>query len=319
MGSILVILSAFGFSTLGLFGKFAYAAGFTRNQSLMWRFGVALPFLFLILRFKKSLPDFKDEIQRNNFGKAVALGFIGIGVEASLYFMTMERVGVAMTGIFLYLYPTFVALISYVVLKEKLSAVKWFCVLLALIGCFFTCYFSEGFQASQAIGGPSIGIQNPANVAIGFAMALWYSIYLLIGNRVIKEANPLMVGSGVVLGAFLCFAMLSGFEILQSLHNTKALASSVAVDDAIVWQWPESTQAQIAVWGLALFATVLPFTTLYTGMKRVGATRTAILSTLEMVFTVILAAMFLGEKLTLWQGFGATLILLSVLLMQKVR
>jgi drug/metabolite transporter (DMT)-like permease len=70
----------------------------------------------------------------------------------------------------------------------------------------------------------------------------------------------------------------------------------------------------LAVAGLALFSTVLPFSTLYSGMKKVGAVRASLLSTLELAFTVALAFLFSGEKLTLWQTSGATLVLISVVL-----
>lgn len=284
MGSFLVIASAFGFSTLAIFGKIAYQLGLTRNEMLTWRFGLSLPFLFLILVCAKALPR-----NRNAFLKAVAVGMIGIGVEATLFFMTLERLGAALTGIFLYLYPAFVALISHFFLKQKMSSKKWACIVLSLVGCILTVDLS------------SANVQDFSGVILGVLTGLWYALYLLTGDRIMKDENPLTVGSGIVLGAFITFASLAAF------------------DGVAEFSAPQSTHAWMVVLGMALLASVVPFTTLYAGMKKVGPTQASILSTLEMVFTIILAAVFLGEKLTQVQCLGAFLILFSVLLIQKVR
>jgi drug/metabolite transporter (DMT)-like permease len=286
MGSVLVMASAFGFSTLAIFGKIAYQLGFTRNQMLTWRFGLSLPFLFLILYFARALPK-----NSKAFGRAVALGAVGIGIEATFFFLTLEKLGAALTAIFLYLYPAFVALISHFFLKEKMSRAKWACIVLSLVGCILTVDLSGA------------SVSDPTGVAYGVMTGLLYAVYLLIGNRVMKDENPLTVGSGIVLGAFVVFGLLAFIDSFSG----------------VTFVMPASTTAWSVLFGMALLASVVPFTTLYAGMKRVGPTQASILSTLEMVFTIILAAAFLGEKLTVTQGVGAFLILLSVLLIQRVR
>jgi drug/metabolite transporter (DMT)-like permease len=293
MGSILVVLSALGFSTLGVFGKMAFEEGFTLNQTLFWRFAFALPVMVLIAIIAKATPK-----TPRTFLPSVLLGFVGIGIEATLYFMTMKRLGVAVTGIFLYLYPAFVAIISHVFLKQKLSIKAWACVGLALFGCMLTS--GIGGNALGAVHSP---LEDPVGLALGILTGGWYAVYLLVGAKLTKDEHPLSVSLGIVFGSFLAFGMLTFWETTQGTPLMK----------------PASDHAWIAVLGLALLASVLPFTTLYAGMKRVGAMATSLLSTLELVFTIILAAAFLGEKLTLLQTFGAALILLSVLLTTLLR
>ena len=295
MGQFFVILSALGFSTLGVFGKMAYEAGFTRDQMLFWRFLFASPLMIGILIASRSRPR-----DARSFFKAILLGIIGIGVEASLYFLTLEHVGAALTGVFLYLYPTFVALLSFLFLREKLSYQKWLCILLSLFGAILTV-------GVVGAGSAEIGTINPSNDPIGIffgvATGLWYAIYLLVGNRLSENEEPLVVSTGVVIGALFSFTALAFWEADQANLSMRL---------------PEG-RGMTAVLGLAFIASVIPFTTLYAGMKRVGPIVTSILSTLELVFTIILAAAFLGEKLTLTQGVGASLILLSVLLASVLR
>ena len=269
MGSLLVVLSAFGFSTLGVFARLGYDAGLTRNQVLVFRFGLALPLLSLVLLMNGLISSFSSSSTRRNFGTATLLGFFGIGTEATLYFLTFETVGGAMTGILFYLYPAFVALMSCFFLSERLSAKKWGCILMSLIGCLLTV------DVQGTLEGRGIGI------LYGIATALFYAVYLLVANRVIRGENPLVVSSGVVVGSFLAFLVLSLVE--GALKNTRL-------------PWPVPGSAWLGLFGLAWIGAVLPFTTLYAGMKRVGPTQASVLSTLEMVFTVILAAVFLARN-----------------------
>ena len=213
--------------------------------------------------------------------------------EATLYFLTLQHLGAALTGIFLYLYPAFVALISHFFLSQKLGKKQWACVLLALFGCVLT----SGVGGSVAGTVPS-PLSDPVGLMFGVLTGCWYAIYLLVGAMLTKEEHPLTVSLGIVLGSFLTFGILSFWD---AQHGTPFLT-------------PSSSHSWIAVWGLAGCASIIPFTALYTGMKRIGAMATSLLSTLELVFTIILAAAFLGEKLTLLQTTGAALILLSVLL-----
>jgi drug/metabolite transporter (DMT)-like permease len=294
MGQFLVVLSALGFSTLGVFGKMAYESGFTRDQMLFWRFLVAVPFMFALLIGTRSAP--KDA---RSFFKAVLLGMIGIGVEATLYFLTLEHLGAALTGIFLYLYPTFVALISYLFLSKVLTGKKWLCILLSVIGSILT----SGVFGAGAVGTIN-PLKDPMGLLLGMTTGLWYAIYLLVGNRISKDEKPHVISTGITVGALFTFTALAFLESDQT---------GVAVPI------PSGNKAIIAIVGMAIIASAIPLAALYSGMKRIGPILTSILSTLELVFTIVLAAVFLGERLTVMQGCGASLILLSVLLASLLR
>ncbi len=297
MGSLLVIASSFGFATLGIFGKLALIAGFSRNSALFYRFLFALPLMALLVSVGRGTrPPLKTLFV--SFG----LGVIGIGIEASLFFITLERFGAALTGIFLYLYPAFVAIISHFFLGERMSWKSGIWVGVALIGSVLTAGVFEG--GGQGMVSP---LSDPAGLIAGVLTGAWYAVYILVGNRVTRNSDPLWVSSGVVAGSLFAFAILAGFEFfegdIKSVH--------------FFGDWANLMQAMIAIGGLAVFSTVLPFATLYAGMKRVGAVQASLLSTLELVFTLILASLFLDETLTPGQWVGAGLILLSVLLTSR--
>ena len=69
--------------------------------------------------------------------------------------------------------------------------------------------------------------------------------------------------------------------------------------------------------GIVLVATVIPVVTFLVGLERVGPTNAAMLSTLEPVVTVLLAAWLFQEKLNAISLFGGGLILIAVVLLTR--
>ena len=280
---------------------------------LFWRFLIALPFFALILALTRSFPQKKAA-----FTQAVALGFVCIGIEASLYFLTIEHLGASLTAVIFYLYPAFVAIFSTLFLKEKQSVLRWGCIALSLVGCVLAMNLYPGLGPKVAAipdPSPKPAIDLPG-ICFGLLTAICYAGYLLLGSRISKNENPLTVSAGISLGSFFAFTLLTLIELPAKLAVTLPTPSSFDWGGIKI---PHTVIEVFAILGMAVIATVLPFSTLYAGMRKVGATRAALLSTLEMVFTIILAACFFGEKLTLVQGGGAFLILLSVLLLQTLR
>jgi drug/metabolite transporter (DMT)-like permease len=54
----------------------------------------------------------------------------------------------------------------------------------------------------------------------------------------------------------------------------------------------------------------------YAGSRRIGAARAALVSTVEPVYTITLATLLFGERLTLVQVLGGALVIGAVLLVQ---
>jgi drug/metabolite transporter (DMT)-like permease len=76
----------------------------------------------------------------------------------------------------------------------------------------------------------------------------------------------------------------------------------------------------VQTWGLLLalaaVSTVLPIFMFMIGIQRLGASKAAILSTVEPIGTLILATLILGETTQPVQLLGGALILSSVILLQ---
>src|SRR5207245_3252803 len=96
-----------------------------------------------------------------------------------------------------------------------------------------------------------------------------------------------------------------------------ASAGAVFLVSALVQgpTWPRTRAGWVAVLGIAIISTVAAIILFLAGVERVGPTRAAVLSTVEPVCTVLLAAPLLGETVARSQllGCGLTLRGLGVL------
>ena len=67
---------------------------------------------------------------------------------------------------------------------------------------------------------------------------------------------------------------------------------------------------------MAVFSTVVPMIMFTEGIKRIGAARASLVSTVGPPWTVALAAVVLGETFTLQQVAGGALVILGVLALE---
>jgi len=132
-------------------------------------------------------------------------------------------------------------------------------------------------------------------VLLVLGAAAGYGIYIVVSNRFVHRAGPLISTAWVALGASVSFGL------------TGLLTRS--------WVVPGTLRAAGLLAGLIVFSTILPLATFFAGMRRVGPTAASLLSTLEPVFTILMAALLLHEVLTQNQWAGGALILAAVVLL----
>ncbi len=279
-GVALALASALSFSTLGLFAKLIYGAGFSVPQTLAWRFTVAAVALWAYLLAKGLWRrPFKD------YRGALLLGVFGFSPQAGLYFLTVRYLDPGLAGLLLYLYPAFVVLFSALFLKKAPRAAQVAALALSLVGCVLTLWTRGSY--------PLIGY------AYGLAVALSYAAYLTAGERVLADLDPVFA-TACVMGA----AALVYWLITLATGGLK---------------FPSEGRAALGLLGVAVFGTLLPVIALFAAMRRIGASDTALVSTVEPLATIGLSAWLLGERLAPLQWAGGALILCSVLVLNVPR
>jgi drug/metabolite transporter (DMT)-like permease len=80
-----------------------------------------------------------------------------------------------------------------------------------------------------------------------------------------------------------------------------------------------TTQQWGVAFGIALFPTMVAISLFLASLPRIGAARASLLSTVEPVVTVLLAAALLGDRLSPVQIAGGALVLAAVVMVQGLQ
>lgn len=275
-GAFYIAVSAAAFGTLPIFGRFAYATGMDTFSMLFLRFTLAAILMGALLAIRRErLPSGRALAQ------LVGMGALGYAGQAFTYLSAIKYASAGLVALLLYLYPSIVALLSALFLKEKFTRIKVLALLMASLGAALTAN-PEGGQ--------------PLGVLLAFASAGIYSIYIVIGAGIMKQVSALQFSTIIFASSAIVYACLTA---ANGAH------------------FPSTAAGWGVISGMALVATVIPVTTFLAGLKRVGPTNASMLSTLEPVVTVLLAALLLGEMLRPASLLGGALILAAVLLLAR--
>jgi len=259
--------------------RIAYATGVDVTTLLALRFGIAAGILLVV-----ALARDETWPRGRTLAVLVALGAFGYGGQALTFFTALTLAPAGLVALLLYLYPALVAILSAALLHERLSAAKLGALAIALAGTFMTVS-----PASSA---------RPLGIALGIAAAAIYAVYIVAGSRLTGRVAPQTMATIVIAAAGAVF---------------------VAATFARGPTWPGTPIGWLAVIGIALVSTVAAIVLFFAGLARVGPTRASVLSTVEPLCTVLLAAVFLGEAIAPLQLVGGALILGAVVLLAQAR
>jgi len=207
-----------------------------------------------------------------------ALGYVG---QSFSYLTAIKYASAGLVALLLYLYPMFVFLLSVLVLHEKATWVKVVAILIALLG--------TGLTVDPA-GGQLPGI------LLAISAALIYSVYIIVGTNVMKYVSAVQSSVVIFASAGAVYGILTAFN---GIHP------------------PATSRGWINIIGIVLVATVIPVITFLVGLERIGPTHAAMLSTLEPVVTVLLAAWVFGERLQSIALLGGSMILIAVIVLTR--
>jgi drug/metabolite transporter (DMT)-like permease len=213
--------------------------------------------------------------------RLIVMGILAYVGGSFAYLTALQYASAGLVAVLLYLYPVFVALLAVVVLHEPINAVKWLALAMALGGTIL----AVGPLSGQALG-----------ILLAVGSAVFYATYIIVGKEAMRQVSPVQSAAVIFATAGVC----NGLLMLLGGPRFPATAGGWA-----------------AITGLVVIATVLPVAAFLAGLKRIGPTNAAMLSTLEPVVTIVLAALWLGETPTPLSLLGGVLILAAVLLLTQ--
>jgi drug/metabolite transporter (DMT)-like permease len=212
VGLVLCLVSAAGFGSLAIFGKQAYAGGLGVVGVLVLRFVVAAPLLVgLALVARRSL-----RVGWPTALRLLALGGIGYAIQATLFFNALARISAGLAALLLYLYPALVTAGAVALGRSRLDRATVGGLALSLAGIV------------GVLGLPGERLDG-IGVALGLASAGWYTLYILVGEYLLRGVDPLAASAYVSSGAacsFLAAAVVAGGRGLAG-----------ATPSAYAWPW----------------------------------------------------------------------------------
>lgn len=302
MGTALVLVSACAFGSGALFAKPAYAAGVDWHVLSSWRFlfGASLAWLWL-LAWPANRQALRSLDQRL-VAVSLALGVLYVGNSAT-YFAGLETVDASLAALIVYVYPALVAVLTLRFGRRLQGARAWGALGLALVGVVLAV---GGIDTTDAppIEGLLLIVASPVIYAVWIVLAARLS-----GER--KAAGDEDPAGGDRAGA----AASAATALMMTATATTYWISAIAIGRPV---WPSEVPA--GAWfglvGVGVVSTFVAIQAFYAGAQRVGAAQAALVSTIEPVWTISLAALLLGESLQPVQLAGGALILLGVILAQ---
>jgi len=214
----------------------------------------------------------------------LALGAAGYSLQSGLYFAAIGRLDVSLVALLLYTYPAFVTIAALAL--GRLAPSPRIAAALTLA--------SAGLVLVLVAAGTGAFDVTGALMAIG--ASLTYTTYILVSDGIVGAVDPFALALLVLTGATVSFSV--------------AGLATGSIDFALpaeAWLWLVL---------IALVSTVVAVSAFFAGLRRVGPSEAAILSTFEPPVTVALAFAVLGERLSVVQLAGGALVLAAVVLLQ---
>ena len=212
-------------------------------------------------------------IGRAKIGRLLALGALGYGVESTFFFMALERAPASIVGLVFYSFPLWTTLLALSLKLERFDRKLLIALLLGTLGV--GSIFSI---TSTSLAGPLFAL------AAAVVVAMFY-----IAAQVLTADTPSSVAATwTAIGAAGALWAVTG--AMRAGLPIAALGHAVALG----------------------VATAIAFITMYAAIVRIGSSRAAIANMVELVTTIILAAILLGEDITARIVIGALLVLSAI-------
>lgn len=267
-----ILLTSLQFGSVVVLGKIATRDGGLPIASLLAvRFALAAGLLAgALVLLRRPLRAAPGEGWR-----LAVLGVAGYAVEAAFFFAGLKHGTAAAATILFFTYPVAVALISFLLGKGLPGWVLGGAMVMAV-----------GGAAAVAVAGGGVDIDG-TGVVLELGSSMTFAVYLVGAAAVLKRTNSLVGAMRVAAAA------AAGLAVYAVATGTADFPSG--------WhQWGP-------VLGMGVF-TAGAFATLFAGLRRLGAVRTAILAASEPLTAGALAAIFLGESVGVGTVVGGAMI-----------
>jgi drug/metabolite transporter (DMT)-like permease len=284
-GLAMALIGSVAFSGKAIIVKLAYRYNVDAVTLIMYRMLFALP-IFVAMAWWASRGQ--APLSRRDWLGVLGLGFCGYYLASFLDFAGLQYISASLERLILYLNPTLVLVLGWVLYKRRISVLQAGAMALSYAGVVLVF----GHEARLAGSDVALG------AALVFASAVSYALYLVYSGELVKKLGALrLVGLATTVACLLCIAQ---FLLLRPLH-----AAHVAPQ--VLW---------LSVINATL-CTAVPVLLVMMGIERIGAGLAAQVGMIGPLSTIAMGVVLLNEPFNAWIVAGTVLVLAGVFVVSK--
>jgi drug/metabolite transporter (DMT)-like permease len=285
-GFLLVLLSAACFAFLPTTLRSIYASSdFKAIDAAVWRYLLAVPIILMVIALQRRFQPEKPDTHHRHVPLKHLLGLgVVFAAPVLLAFFGLERLPVGLFMLLVFTSPAIVALLS-LFFGWRLSGTGWLALAFTLTGVALTIGNFGAVSGLDVIG-----------VAFTVAQAVSIAVYYMLAAHVLADSNDNTRNTAwIMVGTLLTVLFLIPIFGLKM---------------------PQQLSTWLGLLVLGGVCTGLPIFALNAGIQRIGAAQAAIVGSVELVFSTLLAFFILGEPVLPLQIVGTILIITAVILLQ---
>jgi drug/metabolite transporter, DME family len=221
--------------------------------------------------------------------QCVALGMLGVAASNYFYYVAIQKTSVAIAIVVQYTAPVWVLLYEVVRGQQKLSAQKIAAAVVAIAGIALTI----GLVGTKA----GVGLRLDSYGFIAALLASFsFAFYNVGGHRILARFDRWRVLVWTLMSAAVFWLVVNPPWKVMAVHYTAS-------------QWG-------FLFIFSMISVLGSFSLYFLGLQHLEPTRAIIASCLEPVFSILLAAAFLGEGVRSIQTLGIVLVLSAIVIVQ---
>jgi len=281
----IAIVGAILFSAKAIVAKLIYRYQVDAITLIAFRMMFSLPFFVAIAVWQSRVTE---PLSGKEKGQIVILGLLGYYLSSFLDFLGLQYISAGLERLILFLTPSFVLLLSVILMKRKIAVLEWTALVISYLGTVLV------FVHDVRLGGDHVSLGG----ALVLGSAVSYAIYLLTSGELVKRVGSLrLVAYAMCVSSVACIVQ---FFLLRP---------------------PSFLLQPSAVYGLSLinacFCTVLPVFLTMIAVQRIGAASASQAGMIGPVSTLFLGAWMLSEPITAIQLGGTALVLCGIYLLSR--
>ncbi|WP_265303762.1 DMT family transporter [Verminephrobacter eiseniae] len=285
-GLVLAFLGSIAFSGKAIIVKLAYRHGVDAVTLIMYRMLFALP-IFAAMAWWAGRGQ--PALTRKDWLGVLGLGFTGYYLGSFLDFAGLAYVSASLERLILYLNPTLVVLLGWLLYRRGIGWGQAAGMLLSYCGVVLVFGHEAHLQGANAAWGS----------LLVFLSAASYAIYLVYSGELVQRLGSLrLVGLATTVACLCCLAQ---FALLRPL-------SAAVVAPEVIW---------LSLLNATL-CTAAPVLMVMMAVERIGAGVAAQTGMVGPLSTIVMGVWILDEPFTVWVAAGTVLVIAGIFVFTRM-